>query len=78
MMSRLNGADYVRANVEFFDEPGSPQGAAALGNLLRDRPALEREPMLQPRNRACRNPSSQNWVTRRSLGPQLRERLFVR
>jgi ferredoxin len=28
--------DYVRANVEFFEEPGSPQGASALGNLARD------------------------------------------
>ncbi|BAS12224.1 ferredoxin [Arthrobacter sp. Hiyo8] len=26
-------ADYVRANVEFFEELGSPQGASALGNL---------------------------------------------
>ena len=29
-------ADYVRANVEFFEELGSPQGASALGNLGRD------------------------------------------
>jgi hypothetical protein len=28
--------DYVRANVEFFEELGSPQGASALGNLARD------------------------------------------
>ena len=36
--------DYVRANVEFFHELGSPQGAAALGNLGRDHPVIQAEP----------------------------------
>ena len=33
-------ADYVRANVEFFEALGSPQGASALGNLRRDHPVV--------------------------------------
>jgi len=37
-------ADYVRANVEFFDELASPQGASALGNLHRDHPVVAAEP----------------------------------
>ncbi|WP_160667289.1 hypothetical protein [Pseudarthrobacter sp. ATCC 49987] len=38
-------ADYVRANVEFFEELGSPQGASALGNLGRDHPVVAGEPL---------------------------------
>ncbi|SDK37035.1 ferredoxin [Arthrobacter sp. ok362] len=37
-------ADYVRANVEFFEELGSPQGASALGNLHRDHPVVADAP----------------------------------
>lgn len=38
-------ADYVRANAEFFEELGSPQGASALGNLGRDHPVVAGEPV---------------------------------
>jgi hypothetical protein len=38
-------ADYVRANVEFFGELGSPQGASALGNLHRDHPVVAAAPV---------------------------------
>jgi hypothetical protein len=37
-------ADYVRANVEFFEELGSPQGASALGNLHRDHSVVANAP----------------------------------
>jgi hypothetical protein len=38
---------YVRANVEFFDEIGSPQGAAGLGNLGRDHAVIAAEPLVE-------------------------------
>lgn len=33
-------ADYVRTNTEFFEDLGSPQGAAAVGNTGRDHPMI--------------------------------------
>ena len=44
-------ADYVRANVEFFEELGSPQGASALGNLHRDHPVVAGAPLARRRRR---------------------------
>lgn len=37
--------DYTRANAEFFDVLGSPQGASPLGNLGRDHPVIAAEPL---------------------------------
>lgn len=33
-------ADYYKANVEFFDDLGSPGGAAKLGNTHKDHPLI--------------------------------------
>ena len=41
-------ADYVRANVEFFEELGSPQGASSLGNLGGDHPVVAAHPVAEP------------------------------
>ena len=37
--------DYYRANVEFFDEVGSPGGAAKVGVIHRDHPVVEALPL---------------------------------
>ena len=36
--------DYYKANVEFFDELGSPGGAAKLGIIERDHPIISALP----------------------------------
>ncbi len=40
-------AEYYKANVEFFDELGSPGGAAKVGNTHRDHPIIS---VLPPQN----------------------------
>jgi NAD-dependent dihydropyrimidine dehydrogenase PreA subunit len=37
-------ADYYKANVEFFDEVGSPGGAAKVGVIHKDHPLIEALP----------------------------------
>jgi len=38
-------ADYYKANVEFFDEVGSPGGAAKVGVIHKDHPVVAAEPV---------------------------------
>jgi NAD-dependent dihydropyrimidine dehydrogenase PreA subunit len=41
--------DYYKANVEFFDDLGSPGGAAKLGKIDKDHPLIEALPLqIQP------------------------------
>ena len=41
--------DYYKANVEFFDDLGSPGGAAKLGKIDKDHPLIEALPLqVQP------------------------------
>jgi NAD-dependent dihydropyrimidine dehydrogenase PreA subunit len=41
--------DYYKANVEFFDDLGSPGGAAKLGKIDKDHPLIEAlPPQVQP------------------------------
>ncbi len=37
-------ADYYKANVEFFDDLGSPGGAAKIGNTGKDHPFISALP----------------------------------
>ena len=61
-------AEYVQANVEFFDDIGSPQGAAGLGKLGRDHAVIAAEPVAEPAETAPGR-DRRNPMSRRVLGP---------
>jgi NAD-dependent dihydropyrimidine dehydrogenase PreA subunit len=41
-------ADYYKANVEFFDDLGSPGGASARGPIKHDHPLIAAQPISTP------------------------------
>ena len=64
--------DYYKANVEFFDDLGSPGGAAKLGEIDKDHPLIAAlpaaAPRSDPRGRARTRPSRPGCPTSPGTG----------